>query len=25
MKVVEIGPTTNLTMALQHEVGGGCR
>ena len=25
LKVVEIGPTTNLTMALQHEVGGGLR
>jgi uncharacterized protein (DUF58 family) len=25
LKVVEIGPTTNSTMALQHEVGGGFR
>jgi len=25
LKIVEIGPTTNLTMALQHEVGGGLR
>ena len=25
IKLVEIGPTTNLTMALQHEVGGGWR
>ena len=25
VKVVEVGPTTNLTMALQHEVGGGLR
>ena len=25
LKIVEIGPTTNITMALQHEVGGGLR
>jgi uncharacterized protein (DUF58 family) len=25
LKIVEIGPTTNMTMALQHEVGGGLR
>jgi uncharacterized protein (DUF58 family) len=25
LKIVEIGPTTNMTMALQHEVGGGFR
>ena len=25
IKLVEIGPTTNLTMALQHEIGGGWR
>ena len=25
LKIVEVGPTTNLTMALQHEVGGGLR
>jgi uncharacterized protein (DUF58 family) len=25
LKIVEIGPTTNITMALAHEVGGGLR
>lgn len=25
IKLVEVGPTTNLTMALQHEIGGGRR
>jgi len=25
LKIVEIGPTTNITMALQHEIGGGLR
>jgi uncharacterized protein (DUF58 family) len=25
LKIVEIGPTTNITRALQHEVGGGLR
>jgi hypothetical protein len=25
LKIVEIGPTTNITIALQHDVGGGLR